>query len=671
MLQRTSMLLISLSAFVSCGQSLQAAVAALIFSPTKITVSGNSGGPAVTQTVTLMNTGDAATDWVLAVDSTAPWLTARPSSGKALAAGASVTITVTADPANLKPSSSSGYLANITPLGSDVRVPLSVTFNVFGASIAVTPNPLNLSVLAGTRQIFANVAQINGNGKVSITVTSGSWLTADSSAQALNPFSIIVDARELAASTAPYRGNLLIQCTNAPCIAQNVPVNVTVYSQLTLNCTPTAGPAQVGVAYSTTCAASGGNNSYLWSLGAGSLPPGVSLSSFTGSTIQVSGTPVAAGPYSYAISVSDRSPLAPQTISQTFKGTIAPPSPPTLSTSLSSLSFGSYVVGGTAPASQTISLSSASPDSGLAFTSTLGSDCAWLTLSPIGGSTPAIISATVDLAKATLGNHSCVITFNANGVLPAPTVTASLTLGAGNAPVISAIVNAAGFNPGGPITTGSWVAVFGANLAPVGDSRQWNTSTEIVNGAFPTSLDGTSITVNGKNAAVAFISPTQVNIQTPDDTAVGPVQVVISTTAGGASASFTSNYAQFAPGLFLATPSYLAVQHADGSYVGGYPGSTPAKPGEVITLWGTGFGPASPPVPAGRVFTGASKLLNDVTVMIGAQPAIVDFAGVVGAGLVQINVRVPSSINNGDAAVRATVNGLSTQASGNLIAIHD
>jgi uncharacterized protein (TIGR03437 family) len=131
------------------------------------------------------------------------------------------------------------------------------------------------------------------------------------------------------------------------------------------------------------------------------------------------------------------------------------------------------------------------------------------------------------------------------------------------------------------------------------------------------------------------------------------------------------NYAQFAPGLFLATPSYLAAQHADGSYVGGYAGSTPAKPGEVITLWGTGFGPASPPVAAGQVFTGASQLANNVTVTIGGQPAVVDFAGIVGAGLVQINVNVPSSINNGDAAVLATVNGVSTQGAGNLISVHN
>ena len=70
------------------------------------------------------------------------------------------------------------------------------------------------------------------------------------------------------------------------------------------------------------------------------------------------------------------------------------------------------------------------------------------------------------------------------------------------------------------------------------------------------------MTVNGKPAVVEFISPSQVNIQPPDDSALGPVQVVV-TMAAGASNSFTANYATFAPGLFPATSPYIVAQHAD------------------------------------------------------------------------------------------------------------
>lgn len=238
----------------------------------------------------------------------------------------------------------------------------------------------------------------------------------------------------------------------------------------------------------------------------------------------------------------------------------------------------------------------------------------------------------------------------------------------GPPPAVTGVVSDASFKAGAPVTSGSWVAIFGTNLAPAGDSRQWNPATEIVNGKLPTSLDGTSVTMNGKPAVVNFISPTQVNVQPPDDTAVGPVQVVVATAAGPGPA-FTATYSQFAPGLFPATSPYIAAQHSDNTYVGGYTGATSAKPGEVIILWGSGFGPASPAVPAGQVFNGANKLANPVTVTIGGQPAAVDFAGVVGAGLVQINVHVPTSISNGDAAVVASVGGVATQATGNMISI--
>src|SRR5205823_4467137 len=102
-----------------------------------------------------------------------------------------------------------------------------------------------------------------------------------------------------------------------------------------------------------------------------------------------------------------------------------------------------------------------------------------------------------------------------------------------------------------------------------------NESTEIVAGKLPASLDGTSVTVNGKPAVVEFIQPTQVNIQPPDDTATGPVPVVV-TTPGGASTAFTVNLAQFAPGLFPATAPFVVAQHADNSYV---TTASPAKAG--------------------------------------------------------------------------------------------
>jgi uncharacterized protein (TIGR03437 family) len=247
------------------------------------------------------------------------------------------------------------------------------------------------------------------------------------------------------------------------------------------------------------------------------------------------------------------------------------------------------------------------------------------------------------------------------------------TGGGGTAPTVSGAVSDATFASAGAVTTGSWVAIFGTNMAPAGDSRPLNASTEIVGGKLPTSLDGTSVTVNGKAAYLGYISPTQVNIETPDDTAVGPVNVVV-TTASGSSSPATLNLAAYAPGLFPSGQgNYIAAQHADGSPVGSYTGATPAKPGEVIILWGTGFGPSSPATPAGQVVTAAPAApgnLAGITVMIGGVQATVQYAGITISGLAQINVTVPSSLANGDAPVVATVGSVQTQANA-IIAVHN
>src|SRR5436189_6150798 len=84
------------------------------------------------------------------------------------------------------------------------------------------------------------------------------------------------------------------------------------------------------------------------------------------------------------------------------------------------------------------------------------------------------------------------------------------------------LVNGASFQAG--ICAGSWVTIQGTKLA--NSSRTWRTS-EIVNGKLPTQLDGVSVQINGKPAYVEYISPTQINVQEPSDTALGPVNVQV------------------------------------------------------------------------------------------------------------------------------------------------
>jgi protocatechuate 3,4-dioxygenase beta subunit len=223
------------------------------------------------------------------------------------------------------------------------------------------------------------------------------------------------------------------------------------------------------------------------------------------------------------------------------------------------------------------------------------------------------------------------------------------------------IVNGAGYQPG--ITAGAWLSIFGDNLAS--SSRRWNPLTEIVGGKLPMSLDGVSVTVNGKPAAVYYVSPNQINVQAPSDDSTGTVQVTV-TNSNGTSDPVTANLQTYLPGFFLFPRNYVAAVGADGTYIGPaglFAGLTtaPSRPGDSVSLFGTGFGPTNPRVSAGEVFEGAAPLAAAVAVRIGAETAQTAFAGLSSAGVYQLNITIPN-LPDGDHDVVASVAGFRTQS---------
>jgi len=246
--------------------------------------------------------------------------------------------------------------------------------------------------------------------------------------------------------------------------------------------------------------------------------------------------------------------------------------------------------------------------------------------------------------------------------------TSTLTLssgsggGGGDKPTITAVVNGASFIPGSSITGYSWVSIFGTGLG-TSSSRAWK-SGDFQGTQLPTSLDGSSVTINSKPAYVAYVSPTLINVLSPVDSALGSVNVQV-TYNGTASNTMSVMMQAVAPAFIIFNnDKYIAALHADSTLLGPaslYPGlSTPAKPGETIELFASGFGPTTPAIPNGTLFTGAAKTNNAVTVQIGGVTVTPAFAGLVATGEYQINVQAPASTPNGDAAVVATVGGVST-----------
>ncbi len=226
------------------------------------------------------------------------------------------------------------------------------------------------------------------------------------------------------------------------------------------------------------------------------------------------------------------------------------------------------------------------------------------------------------------------------------------------------------FGSGGSIQPGSWISIKGNNLITGTNPAMWNAD-------FPQSLGGTSVTINNKPAYLWYASPTQLNVEAPDDNSRGTVNVTVTTSAGSGSATVT---------LADASPSFQwidANSHvlglilrpdgsgSQGSGANSYdllgPTGTSlgfktvaAKAGDTVVLYGVGFGPTNPAVPAGQIFSGAAPAIDSVTLTINGKTVKPSFTGIWFTGAFQMNVTIPSGLGTGDQTMTATVNGVTS-----------
>jgi uncharacterized protein (TIGR03437 family) len=276
---------------------------------------------------------------------------------------------------------------------------------------------------------------------------------------------------------------------------------------------------------------------------------------------------------------------------------------------------------------------------------------------------------------ANVGNLTIYVAGNAGHGLPLGsgssngdhiyTKTYTLTpAAAAGTPSISAggIVSAGAFGGFTAATAGSWIEIYGTNLSTT--TRGWAGSDFSGNNA-PTTLDDVKVTVNGTPGYIDYISPTQVNVQVPAGVGTGSVPVVL-TNSGGASNSYSLTMNATEPG-FLAPPGgafviankqYVVAQHQNGTYVAPTTATslgTPAKPGETLTIYGVGFGPAKDSsgntIPFGQIVTASNQLSTPLTVSIGGATAQTPYYGLAPSfvGLYQFNVTIPASAPNNDA----------------------
>jgi uncharacterized protein (TIGR03437 family) len=233
---------------------------------------------------------------------------------------------------------------------------------------------------------------------------------------------------------------------------------------------------------------------------------------------------------------------------------------------------------------------------------------------------------------------------------------------------IRAVQNAASFGLGQPIAPGSLIAIFGINLG--------SGFTLFNSEPLPTSLAGTSVTINGVPAPLVGVSPTQINAQLPWNLPSGGSVPIVVRTAAGDSLPNTVFLTPAAPGLFNYTDLSgvnrpAAYNNADGTLpvpmsvqVPGYK-SRPSRPGEAVVIWCTGLG-AVTNTPAngapGLAQSPYSATLTTPVVLVDGVPANVLYSvlSTQYAGIYQVGIIVPT-VGPGDAVpLQIQMNGVTT-----------
>jgi uncharacterized protein (TIGR03437 family) len=232
--------------------------------------------------------------------------------------------------------------------------------------------------------------------------------------------------------------------------------------------------------------------------------------------------------------------------------------------------------------------------------------------------------------------------------------------------VINSVVNGASFQAGA--AQYSWVSIFGANLAST--KRAWRAA-DMPSGRLPIQLDTAGATIDGKSAYISYVSPTQINALVAADQTLG--SVAVATGNAGLTSPFSNVTLQnTAPAFFISKSNYIAGFGPDNKTIIGpttlFPNASgPVKPGVQISLYGTGFGPTSTPIPDGMAITSPIPITG-VSITIGGVAAQIVAANLVMPGEYQFSVIVPAGTPNGDIPVVATVGSGMTQA-GAIIAV--
>ncbi len=404
-------------------------------------------------------------------------------------------------------------------------------------------------------------------------------------------------------------------------------------------------PAFPGTLYSQIVAGAATFAPFVWT--ANNAPSWLTLDNSKGT---LSGTPPKAGQFSFSVTATDSLGLATTQNLTLLVGTIPDIATRSLPSGTLGVAYSAALTasGGTSPYAKWSVVNGTLPP-GLALDPNSGTISGMPTTTTGSPFSFGIQVSDANSLTSAIQSFSLAVNFP-TGYTAAPAI------------LLNGIVSAAGLQPS--LRSGSWATIFGSSLSAT--TRDWAASDFSGNG-FPTSLDGVSVSVAGKPGFIRSIAPSQINFQVPDGLGTGQANVTVKNAAGTSSAG-SATTANYAPAFFIGASAnsrnYVAATEMlpQGTvYIGpaGTSGLRPAAPGDILTLWATGFGPTQPDVPAGMVFNSSASLTDSVQILIDDVPVTPQFAGLSGAGLYQFNIVVPE-IPAGDHRLKATIAGTST-----------
>lgn len=604
------------------------------------------------------------------------WLTVAPTTGTTPG-----DITVAVTPTGITPQVSCTGTISISAPGASNTATVPVTFNVSSNPLLnLAPNSLEFTAPAGTSTFLASkpISLTSTDGVTPIPFTynvstsnGGPWLFVAAAGANNTPSNISITVNPSGLQVGTYRGTVTITSPNLPA-AQNIPVILTVTSNVNL----AAAPASVTLTAPANASAPVTQNVQITSSGTGALsytasatvlqgPNWLSVSPVSGNTpatltISANVTGLTQGTYNGQVTVvAPGAANSPITIPVTL--TVGPPTSIGVGTSTATFT---YQLGGTAPPSQTVNVTSTGGP--VNFTAeTASTSCGgFLTVSPTSGTTPATLTIAVNTTGLTAGACNGTVTIKSPG-MQSQVINVVLNVSAAPAPVITAVVNGASWAPG-PIAPGEIVTIGGTNIGPA-------TLTNYIlnaNNTFATTVADTTVFFDNVAAPIIYVSSTQASVVVPFEIA-GRATTNITVRRGGVtSAALNVRVVDFAPGIFTSNSQGFgqgAILNQNFSVNGP---TAPAAKGQVIQIYLTGAGLMNTNPATGSVL-GSNPLpsltTDNVAVRIGSQTVtdanITYHGGAPGAiaGLYQINAVVPQTVGSGPQFVEISIGGVPAQ----------